>query len=61
MTYEVIARFEGGFINTWTYENTSIENITELFKEANKKQGTFRAVVLTIKCIESGAVEVIDL
>ena len=61
MTYEIIARFEGGFIQTFKYENKSVEEITKLFRVANENNPKFKAVVLTIKCLETGKVDVIDL
>lgn len=61
MTYEVITRFEGGFMQTFKYENKSVEEIANLFRIANENNAKFKAVVLTIKCLETGKVEVIDL
>ena len=61
MTHEIIARFEGGFIQTFKYENKSIEEITNLFRSANEKNPKFKAVVLTVKCLDTGKVTVIDL
>lgn len=61
MTYEIIARFEGGFIQNFEYKNKSVEEITNLFRAANEKNPKLKAVVLTVKCLENGKVEVIDL
>lgn len=61
MTYEVITRFEGGFMQTFKYENKSVEEITKLFRAANENNAKFKAVVLTAKCLETGKVDVIDL
>ena len=61
MTYEIIARFEGGFMQTFKYENKTIEEIANLFKKANESNAKFKAVVLTAKCLETGKVDVIDL
>lgn len=61
MTHEIVARFEGGFIQFFKYENKSLEEITNLFRAANESNPKFRAVVLTVKCVETGKVDVIDL
>ena len=61
MTHEIIVRFEGGFIQTFRYENKSVEEITNLFRAANENNPKFRAVVLTVKCLDTGKVDVIDL
>jgi len=61
MTYEIIARFEGGFIQTFRYENKSIEEVANLFRAANESNAKFKAVVLTVKCLETGKVDIIDL
>lgn len=61
MTHEIIARFEGGGWQTFKYENKSVEEITNLFRAANEKNPKFKAVVLTVKCLETGEVNVIDL
>lgn len=61
MAYEIIARYEGGFMQTFRYENKSVEEITNLFRAANENNPKFRAVVLTVKCLDNGKVDVIDL
>ena len=61
MTYEIIARFEGGFMQTFKYENKSIEEITNLFRAANENNPKFKAVVLTIKCLDNSEVNIVDL
>lgn len=61
MTYEIIARFEGGFMQTFKYENKSLEEITNLFRAANENNPKFKAVVLTVKCLDNGKVDIIDL
>ena len=61
MTYEIVARYEGGFMQTFKCENKSIEEITSFFRAANEKDQTFKAVVLTVKCLDTGKVDVIDL
>jgi hypothetical protein len=61
MTHEIIARFEGGFVQSFSYENKSVEEITNLFRAANENNPKFKAVVLTVKCIENGEVNIIDL
>ena len=61
MAYEIIARYEGGFMQTFEYENTSVEEIANLFRAENENNAKFKAVVLTVKCLETGEVNVIDL
>lgn len=48
-------------MQTFKYENKSIEEITNLFKAANENNNKFKAVVLTVKCLETGKVNIIDL
>lgn len=48
-------------MQTFKYENKSIEEITNLFKAANENNTKFKAVVLTVKCLETGKVNIIDL
>lgn len=61
MTYEIIARFEGGFMQSFKYENKSVEEIKKLFIKANENNPKFKAVILTIKCLDTGEVNIIDL